>query len=113
MKRLLNGFKGAFRGVRRARAARDARAAVAPVVNKRPESHLHCTACGHEGEPKSHTPGSIGMEAVLWLFFIIPGVIYSKWRLDNRHDVCASCGSKALIPCDSPRAIANRKAMQS
>lgn len=61
-----------------------------------------CTACGHRGKTKRVTKGSILIEIVLWLAFLVPGVIYSLWRLTTRHDACASCGSTAVVPVDSP-----------
>lgn len=62
-----------------------------------------CTQCGHHGVPITVTPGSIGIEILLWLFFIIPGLIYSIWRLSARHMACPSCGNQAMIPAHSPR----------
>lgn len=61
-----------------------------------------CKSCGTVGEPASSTPGSISIEVVLWLCFIVPGLIYSLWRLSRRHKVCPSCGSTEIVPADSP-----------
>lgn len=61
-----------------------------------------CTTCGHTGEPRSETPGSLLIEVILWLCFLIPGVIYTVWRHNRRHEVCSKCGSATLIPPDSP-----------
>jgi hypothetical protein len=63
---------------------------------------LICSACGTTGKPKSETPGSILIEIILWLCFIVPGLIYSIWRHTKRHDVCRSCGAAQLLPVDSP-----------
>ncbi len=49
------------------------------------------------------TSGSIAIEIVLWLAFLIPGLIYSIWRLTTRRDACAACGSAELVPENSPR----------
>lgn len=46
--------------------------------------------------------GSILVELALWLFFIVPGLIYSIWRHASVYQGCAKCGSNALIPLDSP-----------
>lgn len=62
-----------------------------------------CSKCGQVADPASRTNGSIWIEVVLWLCFIVPGLIYSIWRLTTRHDVCPSCGSADLLPIESPR----------
>jgi hypothetical protein len=63
---------------------------------------LICSACGTAGKPKSHTRGSIFIEIILWLCFIIPGLIYSIWRLTTRRPVCRTCGSTQMVPLTSP-----------
>jgi len=65
-------------------------------------TRLVCTVCGHVGETKSITKGSFGVELLLWLCFIIPGLIYSFWRLSSRTEGCAKCGSADVIPVDTP-----------
>ena len=42
------------------------------------------------------------MEIILWILFIIPGLIYSLWRLSSRGDVCSQCGQANLIPLNTP-----------
>lgn len=61
-----------------------------------------CTVCHHQGQAKQRTSGSTGIELVLYLLFIVPGLIYSLWRLSTRKWVCASCGAESLVPPDSP-----------
>jgi hypothetical protein len=63
---------------------------------------LICKDCGTVGEATTETPGSIMIEIILWLCFIVPGLIYSIWRSSNRHDVCAKCGGSTILPIDSP-----------
>jgi hypothetical protein len=70
---------------------------------------LFCTACGHVGPGKTHTRGSIGMEILLWLLLIVPGLIYSVWRHTTRGEVCGVCGAANLIPLDSPVAQKMRR----
>ena len=67
-------------------------------------SDVVCTSCGFVGQPKAITKGSFWIEVILWLCFIIPGLIYSVWRLSSRHDGCPSCGQTTLIPAASPMA---------
>ena len=61
----------------------------------------HCKTCGVDGEPKMETRGHFAIEVVLWLCFIVPGLIYSVWRLVSKHPVCASCGAAVLVPTSS------------
>lgn len=63
---------------------------------------LICSQCGHIGSTETAIKGNGLIEIVLWLFFIIPGVIYSIWRSSSRHKVCMKCSSTSLIPLDSP-----------
>jgi len=61
-----------------------------------------CARCGTVGDTKRHTKGSLLIELVLWLCFLVPGLIYSIWRLTTRRDVCRACGSDAPIPRNTP-----------
>lgn len=74
-------------------------------------SKKHCMTCGADGKPTKNTRGSIWIEIVLWLMFIVPGLIYSIWRLTTRREVCAACGSEALVPINAPAAVSHRKAL--
>jgi hypothetical protein len=49
-------------------------------------------------------PGSILIEIILWLCFLVPGFIYTIWRHSSTKQVCGTCGSKDVIPVDSPLA---------
>lgn len=62
----------------------------------------HCLSCGHEGPTKKPTKGSFFIELILWLCFLVPGLIYSIWRLNTRHEVCINCGGTSLVPLTSP-----------
>jgi hypothetical protein len=61
-----------------------------------------CTSCGYKGKPKKLTKGSILVEIALWFLLIVPGVIYSVWRLASRYEACPQCKSQTMIPLDSP-----------
>lgn len=63
-----------------------------------------CTQCNYVGEPKGAIGGNGCIEVILWLCFIIPGLIYSIWRSSSRHKICPKCKSQSLIPMDSPKA---------
>lgn len=112
--KILDGLKGAVRGAGQAieeRVAREKARKASP--DYRPEGWMFCKACGHEGNPARKTPGSLLIELVLWLFLIVPGLVYSLWRLSRRHDACQVCGSADIIPCDSPMARSMRKQITS
>jgi hypothetical protein len=46
--------------------------------------------------------GSILIELLLLCFFIVPGIIYSIWRLNTRQKICPKCKNPSMIPSDSP-----------
>ena len=66
---------------------------------------MYCSRCGTVGEPAREIPGSFALELLLWLLFILPGLIYSVWRLCSAKDACIRCGDPRLIPADSPLAV--------
>jgi hypothetical protein len=61
-----------------------------------------CLQCGSVGATKRFMKGSIVTELFLWLFFLLPGLIYSIWRHASVAQVCTKCGSSNVIPLDSP-----------
>lgn len=74
---------------------------------------VFCTTCGNQGKGASTTRGSILIELILWCCFILPGLIYSLWRLTTRAAVCSKCGAATIVPADSPVAQKMRKELQS
>lgn len=64
---------------------------------------LICANCGYQGSPATVTKGSFLIEVILWLCFLIPGLIYSIWRLTSRYDACPKCEAPNMIPLNSPR----------
>lgn len=62
-----------------------------------------CGSCGTKNNGKTHTRGSFIMELGLWLCFLIPGLIYSVWRLTTRRKVCTECNSPEIIGLETPR----------
>lgn len=60
-----------------------------------------CSTCGLVIRPKNVIKGNCLIEGILWLL-IIPGAIYSVWRLASKASVCPSCGSKELVQVNSP-----------
>lgn len=74
-------------------------------VEERHGGEYICTSCGYVGDLRSVTKGSFLIELVLWLFFLIPGLIYTLWRLTSKHYACPKCGNQTMIPIDTPRGV--------
>lgn len=67
-------------------------------------AQMYCPICGTVGTSKKYTKGTLGLEVLLWLCFLVPGVLYSVWRLTSRYRGCPSCKAPNMIPADSPKA---------
>ena len=67
------------------------------------ESHI-CTYCGYKGYPILVPSGHIFFEVVLWLCYILPGVIYSVWRRVRPKEVCPECNHPSMISAYSAKA---------
>ena len=68
-----------------------------------------CTVCGSKNNHKKKAKGNIIIEIILWCCYIVPGLIYSIWRISSKRLICLSCGSEALIPENS---IIGKKIME-
>jgi uncharacterized membrane protein YqaE (UPF0057 family) len=68
-----------------------------------------CLHCGTVAPPVVQTRGHFALEVVLWLLLIVPGIIYSIWRLASRRDVCGACSSANLV---SPATPAGKRQIQ-
>ena len=71
-------------------------------INQKGCMEIICKDCGTAGKPEAITNGSMGIEIILWLCFLVPGLIYSIWRLSSRHDGCAVCHGRNIVPVGSP-----------
>jgi len=65
-----------------------------------------CTACGYVGKPAMRRRGRGWLEIALWLMGLLPGLIYTIWRLSTRHPVCPSCAHGNIVSAGSPAATA-------
>lgn len=63
---------------------------------------LICRSCGTLGGGEVKRKGSGGIELLLYLIAIVPGIIYSLWRSSNKQIACAQCGGKEIIAIGSP-----------
>ncbi len=77
-----------------------------PVTGRLSPAAWFCLTCEQFGEPRRVTNGSFFIELILWLCFLVPGLIYSIWRLTTRHNACPHCGATTLVPQSAPRARA-------
>lgn len=62
---------------------------------------IACTICRYTGKTQHVVKGNLVIEIVLWLMFLIPGVIYSIWRSFSSYDGCPVCKNKNVIPLES------------
>ena len=67
------------------------------ATNPSGKAKYYCNAC------QNHTAialkkGSTIVEIILYLFYIIPGIIYSIWRRQGPPNVCPLCRSASLVP---------------
>ena len=51
--------------------------------------------------------GAFGPAMGLWLVCLVPGILYSFWRLSARHEGCGKCGSYRIVNLESPYAQAH------
>lgn len=72
-----------------------------------------CSNCGYMGSSKTLTKGSCLIELILWFVFIIPGLIYTIWRISSRQGVCPACQYPNMIPANTPRGQKLIKEFQS
>jgi len=61
-----------------------------------------CRKCFHIGPRELNKKGKLSIEIILWLLFIIPGLIYSIWRRKGRWFACQACGTHHIVPLSSP-----------
>lgn len=76
---------------------------VPPAIIPDTSHRFGCLRCRSTfSSPKKYVGGSFGAELILWLFFLLPGLIYSVWRLSSKADVCPACMSKDIIRLETP-----------
>lgn len=59
--------------------------------------YYYCTQC-HTHTNTAKMKGNGWIEVLLYLFYILPGVIYSVWRRSGMPNGCPTCGHATLIP---------------
>ncbi len=79
--------------------------AIRGLIGKRGETgtgNMVCHDCGSQCDPAVKTRGSLLIEIIAWLLFLIPGIIYSLWRVSSRVNICPACGSERIVPINTP-----------
>lgn len=66
------------------------------------KKEMVCKDCGLTGKIRKTMRGSLLIEVILWIALLIPGLIYTAWRFTTKLYVCPSCGSRNVIPSNSP-----------
>lgn len=75
------------------------------------DKKYYCASCKNF----TSTPlkkGNGWIELILYIFYIIPGIIYSIWRRSGEPSVCPTCKADALIPASMAKIeedISNRE----
>lgn len=87
-------------------------AALVKILRPGTRKPMWCPNCGAVGAPVTVTRGSLLVELVLWLMMVLPGILYSVWRLTTRHQACPICKAPNMVPVESPRARAALQAQQ-
>jgi hypothetical protein len=62
---------------------------------------LRCGRCGYIGPAEPQAPGKTWLEGVFWIAFVLPGFLYSMWRLFGRRYLCPRCrevGRDVTVP---------------
>lgn len=70
-------------------------------ASDQPKTHV-CPNCRSVIHPARVTPGSTFLEVLLWLCFLLPGILYTAWCSANKKTVCPICGAQNLVPLSTP-----------
>ena len=73
-----------------------------PHQERKMEGEYICMHCRTIGDRELYRKGKTVVEVILWLFFLLPGLIYSIWRRTGRYYACSNCGTPGMIPIGSP-----------
>ncbi len=56
-----------------------------------------CASCGYKEKPLNYKKGSWKVEIILWICFLVPGLLYSIWRSYTAIKVCPLCKTATMI----------------
>jgi DNA-directed RNA polymerase subunit RPC12/RpoP len=76
------------------------------------KENVICRNCGSVGKAKYVSVSNFFIEILLWCAGLVPGVIYTLWCRHTAYNACSKCGSRDIVPVDSPvgRALASQHA---
>ena len=57
---------------------------------------IKCTACRKESRVEPKRRGNTAAEVILWLVYVVPGIIYSIWRNTGKVYECPFCTSRIV-----------------
>lgn len=66
-------------------------------ININPSHSYYCNACGNYTSTAMRK-GNGWIELILYLCWLIPGILYSIWRRSGSPNVCPICKSNGLVP---------------
>jgi len=61
------------------------------LPRKKVTNTIRCPNCNYTGPGKKIIKGSIAAEILLWVMFLLPGLIYSIWRITSKYYGCPKC----------------------
>jgi len=67
--------------------------------------NIKCPNCNYVGKAKRFIKGSMLIELILWLCFIIPGLIYTIRRSSSRYYGCPKCTYQYVVRLSSNEII--------
>lgn len=71
-----------------------------------------CLECGCQREPVMANRGMLIIELLMWLLYILPGVIYSIWRRVRKQEICPNCRTPSVVLTASSRAMKMMRLMK-
>ena len=67
------------------------------ATNPTDNPKYYCNSC-HNFTPTGLKKGNGWIELVLYLAYIVPGILYSIWRRSGTPNVCPLCRAASLVP---------------
>lgn len=64
-----------------------------------------CPHCYYQGKFTKRLGGNAAVELLLYMFFILPGIVYTSHRHRSSKDICPECDQDQGLPIKSKRAI--------